>query len=249
MTPIIGDNLHGFVRRTDVIVPRLTLYLRAQKSRRRLHGLGAPGSFLRDLVPAGGVVVDAGANRGLYSYWLSRKAAHVYAFEPNPQLFRYLRRSCPRNVTPVNVALSNVNGQATLYVPRSLDGEGSIEKRQEDAVMFSVATERLDDLGLPPVDSMKIDVEGHELELIEGAHECILRDRPWIFIELEERHRSGSTRRVPQLLRDEFGYTQAFYMRFGRLHPMVNFHPATHQNLHNQSPSSPGYVSNFLFLP
>jgi Methyltransferase FkbM domain len=53
--------------------------------------------------------------------------------------------------------------------------------------------------------TIKVDVEGAELEVLRGARMTLRRWRPLLSIEIEERHRTGSTRAVPELLH-ELGY-------------------------------------------
>src|SRR6267142_6538168 len=74
--------------------------------------------LLRDLVPAGRTALDIGANRGYYSYALSKIARRVEAFEPHPELARFARRKLGPAIPVHEVALSNRIGSATLFVPQ-----------------------------------------------------------------------------------------------------------------------------------
>src|SRR5439155_14567197 len=79
-----------------------------------------PGlAILPDIVPAGCTAIDIGAYRGVYSYALSRIAGRVEAFDPNPVLAKIIAAKLAPKVRVHEVALSDHDGHATLYIPRS----------------------------------------------------------------------------------------------------------------------------------
>ena len=149
------------------------------------------------LVDPEAVSVDAGANRGSYTYFLSKLSKHVFAYEPNPAMRQFLKRASAKNVTVSDVALSDSTGQAEFAVPKSKtkrsygNNAGSLEVDQlaeenDELVRFTVPTRRLDDENLEKVGFIKIDVEGHEREVLLGAQQLIARDRPVLLIEMME---------------------------------------------------------------
>jgi FkbM family methyltransferase len=147
--------------------------------------------ILRDLVPAGCTAIDIGANRGYYSYALSKIAGRVEAFEPHPELARFARRKLGPGIPVHEVALSNREGWATLYVPQLLPGvdvhyNSSLTKiyPYEKYVEFRVPTKRLDDFEFGRVGFIKIDAEGSDMDIVEGASRTIARDRPTMIVEL-----------------------------------------------------------------
>ncbi|HUZ11388.1 MAG TPA: FkbM family methyltransferase [Caulobacteraceae bacterium] len=77
---------------------------------------------------------------------------------------------------------------ATIAPSNRLGGRASRE--------ISVPVARLDDFQLPPIGFIKIDVEGHEEAVLQGARETIGRNRPALMIEIEERHNRGAIERV-----------------------------------------------------
>jgi FkbM family methyltransferase len=221
----------------------LKLHLRAHRIRR--HG-DSEIALLPTLVGYGRRAVDVGANRGVYTYWLARCCAQVEAFEPNPDLARTLARSIGHNVTVHAVALSDHGGVATLSVPRHRKGgladpAGSMSTLPAgvDGARFEIQRCRLDDLHLNDVDFMKIDVEGHEEAVLDGAWETILRWRPTLLIELEERHRSGCLERVGARLAGA-GYATAF-RDSGAWRGMTELGTG-------QIGPSGRYINNFLFV-
>jgi len=179
---------------------RLRLWLRARRIRR--HG-DPELARLGELVGNGRRVIDIGANRDVYTYWLSRIAQAVESFEPNPELAHRLARSGIGNVTVHNVALSDKAGEAELFVPRHRKGGlddpgGRLDPASagDNPARFAVKAARLDDFAFDDVDFIKIDVEGYEERVLDGGWETIAKHRPALLIELEDRHSPGCLARV-----------------------------------------------------
>lgn len=163
----------------------------------------------RALVPEGAVCLDVGAAGGTWTWLLSRLAGpggQVFGFEPRPgsqrvvsRLLRILRAD---NATVLPLALGSGPGHLSLalarmptmsYVRPPTDSgwrPTEANTRVRDVIEVEVTT--LDafarDHDLPRVDFVKIDVEGHELEVLEGAAATIRGHRPVIVCEIEERH-------------------------------------------------------------
>jgi FkbM family methyltransferase len=120
----------------------------------------------------GDTFVDVGANVGLYSTVLSR-LRHAFpnvnyvAIEPNPQTAERLRNSVGEAVQVLNVALSDHTGELG-FVSGVTSGVFRVSAR--DSAATKVRCERLDRVPLPQSDLVvKIDVEGHELPVLNGA--------------------------------------------------------------------------------
>jgi hypothetical protein len=98
-------------------------------------------------------------------------------------------------------------------------------------------------------DFLKIDVEGHELAVIEGARRTIESHRPTLLIECEARHRvDGDVQPVFDLLLSH-GYEGSFFMN-GHRRPLADFDAGAHQRIDEGASSIPhGYVNNFAFVP
>ena len=205
---------------------------------------------LVDIVPAGRVAVDVGANKGVYARVLSGIASHVHAFEPNPKAYRWLDRVLPGNVTPHAIALSDRNGEADLFVPRHghrFSGSGgSLNSRraQNPHRTVCVTTRTLDSCALDDVGFIKIDVEGSEAKVLAGARDTIARCRPVLQIELEERHTGLE---LEQSVADvtALGYS-AHFVDKGSLVAMETFDADAR---HRRPATRADYVYNFIFLP
>ena len=206
---------------------------------------------LRNLVPPRTLAIDVGAWWGPWTYWLSRVANRVVAFEPVPDLAAFLASVVPPNVKVVNAALSDNTGEATIWMPaggRGSEGVSSLEPPADAATTttISVPTTRLDDVELDQVGFMKIDVEGHELSVLRGAVETIRRDRPTIVAEVEQRfHHGGSLAAVFDLL-SSLGYGGRFLHR-GAWRPLDEFDVEEHQARMADRVSNGGYVRNLCF--
>lgn len=148
------------------------------------------------LVDPGDLAVDAGANCGLMTSLMAMRAGaegRIVAFEPHPEIFAELRHNisswangsnlAPSNLAPIvarESGLSNRDGTANLFVPpgfRINRGvaflEGSSTKRGE--WQYLVTIERLDSAfkTTQKIGFLKIDVEGHQLQVIEGAEQLL----------------------------------------------------------------------------
>lgn len=141
--------------------------------------------------------LDIGANMGFYAIGaaLVNKNIEVIAFEPNPGIRNSLSENIrlnnvDRNIQILEFALSNFSGNANFSVPAFTgSGGGSLMNLHPEEGLpneFSVSVERLDNLSAKTsgADLVKIDVEGAEFQLIQGAIQTLKATRPTIVIEL-----------------------------------------------------------------
>lgn len=161
------------------------------------------------ITPGGRIAIDVGANQGFYSYVLSRRFRRVLAFEPNAAIGADLACCAAGNIEIHQVALSTEDGWGELFVPQvagvEQHGWASFDPYNlPDATAvaaFEVPVRSLDGYDLHGVDFIKIDVEGHEADVLAGARETLRRDRPALLAEV----RRANFERVACLL-SEFGY-------------------------------------------
>ncbi len=150
-----------------------------------------------------GLVIDVGSNTGFYAL-LAASASPcnaVLAFEPMTEIVERARRNVCRNglsgrVLLQQVALSDRDGLAEFYVPPDVHGvvETSASLRRdfkgEPGTILPVASHRLDHVLLRsrwaarPISLIKIDVEGHEAAVLNGARWTIRLRRPVLFVEV-----------------------------------------------------------------
>jgi FkbM family methyltransferase len=198
------------------------------------------------------VSVDVGANYGIYSYYLSQYSSSCISFEPYPHLAGLLRKGLGSSIEVHEVALSDRSGTTELRAVPETTGLNTIEPTNplESKVpkhggiqVIQVRVRRLDEFELQDVGFVKIDVEGHEHEVLAGATNTLVESRPAILVEVEERHRKGSIDRTKSML-VSLDY-RGFYLREGNLRPVETFEPSRNQNL--ALPDE--YIRNFIFLP
>ncbi len=135
---------------------------------------------------AGETVVDVGANIGVFSMWsahLVGSTGRVLAVEPNPLAAEYASRNLidQSNVTVVQAACGSEAATATLSFPPGRLSVGSLYLRPDrtESVVVDVRPldAVLDEAGQDAVDFLKVDVEGHELEVLAGAKDTLSRTR------------------------------------------------------------------------
>lgn len=151
--------------------------------------------FLRSLVPPGATVVDVGAHFGIYTEALCRlvgAGGRVHAFEPQARVFEALQRlqSSHDNLTVHRVALSSRTGTFALRTPFLAGGVpepalATLEPLAAKHRADRVATRTLDSYRelLTGLAFVKVDVEGHEIEFLDGARAVLASCRPVVQIE------------------------------------------------------------------
>jgi FkbM family methyltransferase len=133
------------------------------------------------------IALDVGANIGTHSIVLSKYYKKVFAFEP--LFYELLEKNLElNNINNVDVSpfgLSDKKSKSFIKRVNSNPGASYIDSEKGSE---SVDLNSLDNLSFEnPICFMKIDVEGHELELINGAKETILKNKPVIIIEIKNK--------------------------------------------------------------
>jgi FkbM family methyltransferase len=148
--------------------------------------------FLRKILSPGAVVVDAGANIGIYSQFLSRcvgPTGVVHSFEPSPENFRHLQGATCKlmNVRLSQAAVGAHSGRSNLYLSDKLNVDHrtyAIEGDSRASVPIDIVA--LDDYFKPGqrVDLIKMDIQGYELHALRGANR-VLAESPSAKLLLE----------------------------------------------------------------
>lgn len=133
------------------------------------------------------VCVQAGGHRGLWPMYLAEHFKHVYTFEPHERNFRFLQvLATAENITAYRAALGDVSRMVTLEPgnPNRITTGGYCIRRDKPG---DVQMMRVDDLPLTALDALLLDVEGSELMALKGAEQSILKYKPLIVVENNDR--------------------------------------------------------------
>ncbi len=214
-----------------------------------------------------GSIIDVGANVGKFSRPFSTwKQNKLYAFEPFPPIFEALKASLmndhggqlPATTKLHMVALGEKMGTAKMRVPKVagiglIHQWGSLIKSFEgldgiEGIEFDVPVWTIDGLCIDDLSAIKLDAEGYEIEVLQGATHTLQRCRPIVSCECEERHREGSTWYIPGFMRG-LGYDGWFYHQ-AQFWPLSSLDRGTMQvATATGAPESDPYVNEFLFIP
>ena len=139
------------------------------------------------IVSEGGVVIDIGANIGMFSIFAaSSKAKKVYAFEPNPNSYRTLKENITANgfndiIVPINKAVTDTC--ETVFIPSASSPHNQVVKDiseySDNRTLVKVATTTLErfikDQKISKISLLKLDCEGSEYQIIDSASPNILK--------------------------------------------------------------------------
>lgn len=126
-----------------------------------------------------GIAVQAGGNCGVWPKFMSIQFERVYTFEPDPENFNCLVANVPEhNVIKMQAALGNERGLIDIVTPEAANCGSKYVKRGA-----TVPVIRIDDLALPGLDFLMLDVEGAEVDALKGALETIKKYRPLVVVE------------------------------------------------------------------
>lgn len=171
--------------------------------------------FIEKISQNGGVIFDIGANVGIFSLTLIRHCPSIrkiYAFEPVPETYRKMLKNLslnndPKQICPYNIGLSNKAGSFTFYLPgaseaaslqpvtdefylqESVDG---IYTGQQKSSKVSCEVGTLDEFvqanPQDRIDLLKIDVEGNEKFVLNGAVSVLKTYQPVVYAEMLRKH-------------------------------------------------------------
>ena len=150
------------------------------------------GRHAEHLVRPGNIVLDCGAHVGTFTHWsLQRGAEKVVAIEPDPVNLECLRRNFPAEIASGKVIIAPVGvwsseGTFKLSIADVNSGMNSLV-RNRGGKTIDVRTTTIDllieELKLPRVDYIKMDIEGAEREALRGGFDTMRRFKPRLMIE------------------------------------------------------------------
>ncbi len=230
---------------------------------RRLHGMSDPvlSRFPLDR-RFSGRAIDVGANQGTYTYAFARGFDAVESFEPQPQCAAAIE-AFARNQPKVHVhrlGLSDHRASVPLHIPivhgrfhaHRATGLASIGVIAGEVSELTIDVVPLDDFAFDDVTMIKIDVEGHERQVLAGAKETIVRWHPTLIVEIEERHLPAGSMADVFAYITSMGYAGWFF-RGNVLERIETFSyerdqaPYLDEVVAGHAPDA--YANNFIFEP
>jgi len=214
--------------------------------------------FMLSHLKAGQTVIDIGAHKGAYTYWMSKyvgKYGKVFSFEPQQELYnqlnKLLKHSKSNNVNLELLALSSSKGEATMVVPgKKTSPSASIHNYKHESLGAKITVEKttLDDYFCShhqtPVNFIKCDVEGHELDVLTGGQNLLHKCQPIIALESEARHCGEDNVMAVFDLLHNLNY-DGYFFNGALMSSLDNFDIYEYQ----LNPKNKIYVNNFFFMP
>ena len=177
----------------------------------------------------GATVLDIGANKGIYTYWMSKKVGKtgkVVAFEPQPELGTFLNDLCASfrltNVEIITQGLSEHPGHFTMFRKKVGAGGATLESKflnesaldslQKVEVTVTTLDAFFQSRSADRLDFIKCDVEGHELSVFKGGEHTLVEHKPTLLFECH--HRDAQQGSLFAFL-EKLGY-QGFFILNGK---------------------------------
>ena len=125
-------------------------------------------------------VIDCGGHKGNWTINWYDKCEKIEVFEPNPEILPILKEQTKeiKNMSLYEVALGDKPGNVSMCY-ETHEGTYHVESQKPGPIEIKT----LDSYNFTEVDVIKIDVEGFEVPLLDGARETIINNKPWIQIE------------------------------------------------------------------
>lgn len=184
--------------------------------------------------------VDIGAHVGTYSWMLGKNSLHTYSFECSPTTFCYLAANIAlhnlcNKVTPYCCALGDKEGTLD-YIVRSEDGGGNgvkvLTETDKTLPSFAIPVKTLDSFNIHNIGFIKIDVEGFEKEVLQGATETLKRSNyPPILFESWGDWKNGPGFNATALQKDLFDYIESIGYKITKVSGIRDTYIADHHKI------------------
>lgn len=217
--------------------------------------------LVSDYIRKGDIVFDIGANAGEYTFKFEQcvGSKNVYSFEPIPKLYKNLKRIF-RKVNIELLAFSNKSTLSQFKIPVIndvvYDTRGKLdieitEPGETNYELIEVQCKTIDEYviqkSIPKIKLIKIDVEGHEFNVLKGATKTLRKLKPIILIEIEQRHHDMPIDVIFNFI-NELGYEIKFYsVSDFKYYGIEDFNVLKYQNYENIKTMN--YINNFWCFP
>jgi FkbM family methyltransferase len=181
-------------------------------------------------IKKGDTVIDCGANIGYYTNFFRAivgKKGYVHAFEPVPSTFEYLSENTMEYSNCNNYYLNMVGlykeeSTKNIYIPDSISGHASLKEHQKAWNANKIDKKEIKLITLDSyvkknvikkVDFIKIDVEGAEIDVLNGSKQTLLKNKPNLHLEVNSELLNASQQTVHKLweLLKELHYKKIYY--------------------------------------
>lgn len=208
VAPLQDNGLVCFINTKDLIGWKIYFFGEYEKGTNRILA-----KYVKDT----DIVIEAGANIGSESLLISKQltTGHLYCFEPNPYTFERLKINLSinelENVSAYDYALGETDSQINFHIyPKGFCNAGMSSKYMEtrDTIKINVVQQTLDTFvaqnNITKVDFIKMDIQGAEMDMINGSAKTIERFKPTIFTEACEPY--NDTKELFKIF-NNYGYT------------------------------------------
>ncbi|MBK9284867.1 MAG: FkbM family methyltransferase [Sphingobacteriaceae bacterium] len=204
------------------------------------------------------IFIDIGANKGSYIFSALQflKPNHIVAFEPNPILAKRLSFVF-RKVIVFQKALASTPGEGYLTIPftenqaddclANLKSQPDENNAHNYKVKITTLDETVKQLKNNNIGLIKIDVEGNELNVLEGALKTVTKLRPVLIIEIENRQHENGIQEIISRIESDLNY-KAFYYSILQ-NRLIEYNPDSFLEQKMEDYGSLQYVNNFIFVP
>lgn len=165
--------------------------------------------FILPYLKVGDWVIDAGANIGSYSWAFLNKvgiSGKVICYEPNPIAYDCLYKNLGNKPSCFPMPFFLGNKKAEYEIVNESKNFGMAYGKKSNK---GISCQFIDGLDLEKLNFLKIDVEGMELEVLQGAEQTILKYHPVMYIEINELTLARNNTKKEQIFEflDRMGYT------------------------------------------
>ena len=154
-------------------------------------------------------IVDVGGHVGLWSRPMIQRAntRYIWAFEPNSSVRECYVMNISRfdNYTIYPIALGDKNTKGYLNVEKDNSGNTNIDPIKSGDTEIKT----LDSFNLNQIDYMKVDAEGYEYNIVQGAKETIERCKPFVHLEMKTKRMRHTNKDYTKLL-NTMNYKEVF---------------------------------------
>ena len=237
------------------LIEKIRLLKRASRYKNKFDKGGI--AYAISAVQQGESVFDIGCHKAGYLYFMRKQVGlfgHVYAFEPQQQLYNYISKLKSLfiwdNVTLEHLALSDKEEKVSLYIPQTKSGSSPgatiVANKNEGAIkredIFTTTLDEYCSKKNTRPQFLKIDVEGDELAVFKGGITTLASCKPKILVEIESRHVGEKKALETIKYLTDLGYKGYFLLGMNKT-PIAEFAFSKYQNVFDQK----NYCNNFVF--